>query len=200
MGSTPPRKVTNPLGLAVLAWLLKEPLHPYALGRRLRETGQDRRIKYNHGTLYLVFEQLERAGFVRVDAHEREGGRPERAIYAITDAGRAEFREWLCALVAEPRDEFPQFLVALSFISLLPPPDAVELLAERRATLERTADETRGALRQAQAAGHPWVFLVEEEFAVRMFEVEIRFVTDLVGRLSDPDYIKAWQETVGSWI
>ena len=36
------RKVSNPLALAVLAWLLMGPMHPYELGRRLQETGQDK--------------------------------------------------------------------------------------------------------------------------------------------------------------
>ena len=103
------KKLTNPLGLAMLAWLMKEPMHPYALGQRLQQTGQDRRLKYNRVTLYLVIEQLERAGLVEVQAVERPGPRPERAIYAITDAGRAEFQRWLADLLATPRSEFPQF-------------------------------------------------------------------------------------------
>jgi DNA-binding PadR family transcriptional regulator len=193
------RKVANPLGLAVLAWLLKEPMHPYELGRRLKETGQDRWIKYNNGTLYLVVEQLERAGFIRVHSRERAGARPERVVYAITETGRAEFRGWLRALVAQPRHEFPQFLVALSFIGLLAPSDGVELLGERLAALTQVAEKTRAALSEAQAAGHPWVFLIEEELAVEMLETEIRFVTELVERLSDPGYVTAWSETVGSW-
>ena len=42
------RKVSNPLALAVMAWLLTAPMHPYELGRRLRETGKDRNIKTQH--------------------------------------------------------------------------------------------------------------------------------------------------------
>ena len=39
------RKVANPLALAVLAYLLAEPMHPYELGRRLKQHGKDRNIK-----------------------------------------------------------------------------------------------------------------------------------------------------------
>jgi len=194
------RKLTNPLGLAVLAWLMKEPMHPYALGRRLQKTGQDRRIKYNRGTLYLVIEQLARAGFVEVQAVERPGSRPERAIYAITDAGRAEFHRWLSDLLATPRSEFPQILVALSFVALVPPGEAVELLTRRLGQLASSAEETASALREAREAGHPWVFLVEEELAAELLEIEIRFVIGLIERLGDPGYVDAWQQAVGGWL
>src|SRR5579875_2143051 len=180
------KKLTNPLGLAVLAWLMKEPMHPHALGQRLQQTGQDRRIKYNRGTLYAVIEQLARAGLVEVQAVERPGARPERAVYVITDAGREEFRRWLAELLATPRSEFPQFLVALSFVALVPPGEAVELLTRRLGQLESSAEETASALREAREAGHPWVFLVEEELAAELLEVEIRFVTGLVERLGAP--------------
>lgn len=191
---------TNPLGLAVLAWLMREPMHPYALGQRLQQTGQDRRIKYNRGTLYSVIEQLARAGLVEVQTVERPGARPERAIYAITDAGRAEFRRWLAELLATPRSEFPQFLVALSFVALVPPVEAVELLARRLAQLESSAEVTASTLQGAREAGHPWVFLVEEELAAELLAAEIRFVTGLIERLGDPVYVDAWQQAVGGWL
>ena len=57
------RKVANPLALAVLAWLMTGPMHPYELGRRLQETGMDRSVKFNRGSLYMVVEQLRKAGF-----------------------------------------------------------------------------------------------------------------------------------------
>jgi len=45
------RKVGNLLALAVLSYLTRQPMHPYELGRTLREHGDARSIKYNHGSL-----------------------------------------------------------------------------------------------------------------------------------------------------
>ena len=60
----PKRRVANPLALAVMAELTTGPKHPYDMARRFKQTGKDRHIKYNHGSLYMVVEQLKKAGFI----------------------------------------------------------------------------------------------------------------------------------------
>ena len=122
----PKRKVSNLLALAVLSNLSQQPMHPYELGRNLREHGDDRSIKFNHGSLYMVVGQLAKAGLVTEQETSRGGQRPERTVYAITDAGRAELRDWLAELVGQPRHEFPAFVAALSLISALPPGEVIE--------------------------------------------------------------------------
>ncbi|MDX6428839.1 MAG: hypothetical protein QOE54_1205, partial [Streptosporangiaceae bacterium] len=95
------RKVANPLALAVLAFLLMEPMHPYELGRRLQETDKDRSFKYNRGSLYMVVKQLRKAGFIIEQETVRDTQRPERTVYALTGEGRQELHDWLCDLVAQ---------------------------------------------------------------------------------------------------
>ncbi len=84
------RKVANPLALAVLAELVTGPMHPYEMGRRLKDTGQDKHIKYTRSSLYMVVEQLGKAGFVAEQETVRDTPRPERTVYALTLDGRAE--------------------------------------------------------------------------------------------------------------
>jgi len=138
------RKVGNLLALAVLSYLTQKPMHPYELGRTLREHGDARSIKFNHGSLYMVVHQLEKAGYVVEQETTRAGGRPERTVYAITDAGRKEHQDWLRELVEMPQHEFPQFVAALAFIAALPPEDAVELLGRRLRRLATQRSEIRG--------------------------------------------------------
>src|ERR1700730_3849317 len=113
---TKKRKVGNLLALAVLSYLVQRPMHPYELGRTLRENGDERSIKFTHGSLYMVGGQLARAGFITEQETNREGLRPERTVYALTDAGRDELRDWLRDLVSEPEHEYPNFVAALSLI------------------------------------------------------------------------------------
>lgn len=47
-------------------------------------------------------------------AHDREGGRPERTIYAVTDAGIAAVRDWVSQTLAETQQEYPRYPVALA--------------------------------------------------------------------------------------
>src|SRR6478752_8763923 len=168
------RKVANPLALAVLAWLMTGPMHPYELGRRLQETGMDRSVKFNRGSLYMVVEQLRKAGFVAEQETVRDSQRPERTVYALTDEGRHEFYDWMRELVAQPRHEYPQFGVALSLLSVLSPADSVELLTQRSTALAEEADEIRAVVQSALDDGVRWVFLVEDEYRLTVLEAERR--------------------------
>ncbi|MET8339461.1 PadR family transcriptional regulator [Streptosporangium canum] len=192
------RKVTNPLALAVLAELLVESMHPYEMGRRLKENGKDRSFKYNRGSLYMVVEQLRKAGFIIEQETVRDTQRPERTVYALTDDGRHEFYDWMRELVAQPRHEYPQFGVALSLLSVLSPADSVELLTQRSTALAEEADEIRAVVQSALDDGVRWVFLVEDEYRLTVLEAERRFVAGLIESLKQPDYIRAWQEIFGS--
>lgn len=191
------RKVPNPLALAALAWLLTEPMHPYELGRRLEESGKDRYIKYNRSSLYMVIEQLGRAGFIREHETVRDGQRPPRTVYAITDAGRQEFSDWIQSLLAHPRDEYPHFTVALSLMSLLDPADAVELLRNRLTALADKAEAIRKERQEALDSDVHWVFLIEEQYTVTVIEAEAAFVRGLIESLLDPAYVKTWHDSMG---
>ncbi|MQY09534.1 PadR family transcriptional regulator [Actinomadura macrotermitis] len=192
------RKVANPLALAVLAELLVEAMHPYEIGRRLQEHGNDRTLKYTRGSLYMVVEQLERAGFVVEQETVRDTQRPERTVYALTEAGRVELYDWLRELVARPRNEYPQFGVALSLISVLPPAEAAALLGERLARLDEQIGEIRETVRKATDDGVMWIFLVEDEYELAVLEAEHRFVTGLAASLREPGYVQAWEQVMGS--
>ena len=116
------RSRANPLALAVLGLLSEQPMHPY-------------------GSLYGVVEGLEKRGLVTAVETRQEGRRPQRTVYAITEAGKVEMNEWLAELVSVPVKEYPQFEAALSFLPGLPPDEAVPLLDLRCQALEVQLDQ-----------------------------------------------------------
>ena len=122
------RRVSNPLALAVLGLLTERPMHPYEMSNTLRERAKEESIKLNYGSLYSVVESLQRHQLIEVQETIREGRRPERTIYAITDAGRTEFVDWLSDLLAIPVKEYTQFEAALSLMPGLPPDEVLRLL------------------------------------------------------------------------
>ncbi|MGF6883227.1 DNA-binding PadR family transcriptional regulator [Nocardia sp. GAS34] len=189
------RTVTNPLALVVMAWLLTGPAHPYELSRRLEETRADRHVKYTRGSLYMVIGQLTRAGFIAEQGTVRDSRWPERTVYALTDAGRAEYVAWMRTLLAHPENEYPRFGVALSLLAGLPPAEAAELLATRRDALAATLAELRAEGDAARAGGLSWIFLVEDDYQVAQLETEHTFVSRLIESLSDPAYQTLWQQT-----
>jgi len=97
-----PNNRSNPLALAVLSCLYERPMHPYEVAQTLRHRAKHESIKLNYGSLYNVVEGLEKRGFIRVTETVREGRRPERTIYEITETGSREFIDWLSALITTP--------------------------------------------------------------------------------------------------
>jgi DNA-binding PadR family transcriptional regulator len=180
------RKVGNLLALAVLSYLSKAPMHPYELSRTLRDNDDVRSIKFNHGSLYMVVGQLAKAGFIAEQETTRAGQRPERTVYALTDAGRRELHDWLRELVGEPRHEYPHFVAALSLIAALSPGEVVELLRMRLRRLAEQSTEIRTLIDSTVAAGvHP-LFLVEEEYRLALLEAESSFVERFIERITRP--------------
>ncbi|MEU1727562.1 PadR family transcriptional regulator [Actinomadura sp. ATCC 39365] len=192
------RKVANPLALAVLAFLLVEPMHPYELGRRLQETDKDKSFKYNRGSLYMVVKQLAKAGFIVERETVRDTERPERTLYELTGEGRAELYDWLRELVSTPQEDYPHFGVALSLISVLDPAEAVGLLERRAAAMTAQRAELARTADAARAGGVAWVFLVEDDYRLAVLDAELAFVARLIESLSAPDYARTWHEMFGS--
>ena len=194
------RKVRNLLGLAVLSYLTQGPMHPYQLGRSLRDNDDVRSIRFNHGSLYMVVGQLAKAGFIVEQETVRDGQRPERTPYALTDAGRAELHDWLGELIEEPRHEFPHFVAALSLIAALPPDEVVELLRSRLRMLAEQRAETRELIDGAVANGvHP-LFLIEEEYRLTLLDAESSFVERFIEQITNPEtgWAPQWAEFHGA--
>ena len=181
------RKVGNPLALAVLSYLTMKPMHPYELSRTLRDNGDARSIKFNHGSLYMVVQQLAKAGYVAEQETSREGQRPERTIYAITDAGRREVHDWLSELIGQPEHEYPHFVAALSLVAALPPSEVVPLLRERLDALAVQRAEIQGMIDSSLSQGVPELFLVEEEYRLAMLDAEVSFVERFIAQITDPE-------------
>ena len=192
--NTHARKVANPLGLAVLAFLAMGPMHPYELGRRLTETGKDRNIKFNRGSLYMVVQQLRKAGFVQEHEVVRDSQRPEHTVYALTPLGRNELHDWMRELLARPQAEIPQFGVALSLLAVLTPAEAAGLLAQRLAALDAGIGEIEDVMRGAADQGVASIFLIEEESRKDLVRAERDFVERLIESLNRPDSVQAWQD------
>src|SRR5713101_3721329 len=126
----------TPLALAVMNLLMERPMHPYEMKLKIRQRGHHRVIRLAGGSIYDIVERLEEGGFITSQAPSREGRRPERTVYAITETGREEITAWLRELLAQPVNEYPQFAAALAFFAELDKEEVVRLLQVRATMLE----------------------------------------------------------------
>ncbi|MFD8030215.1 PadR family transcriptional regulator [Streptomyces sp. NPDC059717] len=187
--TTPTR--SSPLALTVLALLHFQPLHPYGIQRLIKQWGKDQVVNVGQrASLYRTIDRLLATGLVTVRETGRDQQYPERTVYELTDAGRSTMSVWLKEMLAAPKQEFPQFPAALSFVLMLAPEEALDVLEQRAATLAQTLEaHDKSLAEQTEVHGLPRVTTLEEEYLRAMTAAEldwIRAVTDDLssGRLS----------------
>jgi DNA-binding PadR family transcriptional regulator len=177
----------SPLALAVLALLFERPMHPYEMAATMRERHKEESIKLRYGSLYSVVETLQRDGLIEPQETSRDGRRPERTVYTLTDAGGAELIAWMNDLLRHPVKEYPQFMAALSLLPVLPPAIVETRLHERLQHLDLAIQTRRGAVDGVLRSGLPPLFLIESEYELALMEAERDFVRQLVARIAkDP--------------
>ncbi|MCI0685888.1 MAG: PadR family transcriptional regulator [Sporichthyaceae bacterium] len=178
------RKVNNLLALAVLSSLFERPMHPYEMVSVLKERGKDQSMKINWGSLYTVVQNLEKHGFIEATSTTRQGRRPERTVYELTEAGRDELLDWMRELVGVPDREYPKFEAALSVLGVLGPDEAIDLLQQRLRHLDRLITAECATLDHLSQE-LPRLFLIEAEYALDMRRAEATWVRALLADLAD---------------
>jgi DNA-binding PadR family transcriptional regulator len=176
------RKVGNLLGLQLLAMLVERPMHPYEMATELRDRGKEQDLKIQWGSLYTVVQNLEKHGFIEAAETTREGRRPERTVYQLTQAGRDEAADWLREIIGVPEREYPRLRTALSVLGVLPPDEVVDLVEARLAVLDEQLAKDRADLVKWQETV-PRIFLIESEYSLALEQAEAGWLRGLLAEL-----------------
>jgi DNA-binding PadR family transcriptional regulator len=173
------------MALAVLELLGEGPKHPYEIGQLMHERGIDRAVHTKGASIYDTVERLVRAGFIEPVETNREGRRPERTIYRLTQAGADELRSWLRQLLEEPTREYPQFGAALMFLGAVGrKEDAIKVL-ERRAAAFEADIAAADAVIAAVPPEVPPLFVIEEDYGQAMRRAELVWLRRIIAELKD---------------
>ena len=173
----------SPLGLAVLGLLQVGPLHPYGIQRLIKLWGKEQVVNVGQrANLYRMINRLHEAGLIVVRQTERDQQFPERTVYELTDEGRRTSREWLTSMLSTPRNEFPEFPAALSFVMGLSPEESLAVLEERAEALREHVARFERDLAE-QAATLPRVTLLESEYLRAVTDAELRWVDGVMDDL-----------------
>jgi DNA-binding PadR family transcriptional regulator len=89
--------------------------HPYEMRQKMKERHMLHYIKMQEGSLYYAINQLTKSGDVEPVKTEKEGGRPDRTVYKITESGKALFQDMLVDQLAGKAAMFHPMYAALPF-------------------------------------------------------------------------------------
>lgn len=178
----------TPLGVMVLALLREDDMHPYEMIRLMRQRHDDRIVPITNGTVYHTVSRLEKHGLLAEVGVDREGNRPERTTYTLTDAGDAAVEDWV-------RRELPvlnrpvEFRVALAEAHNLSREETLALLRLRLAALAEARDLHRAGPAKARAHGTLDQYLVEVDREAALLEADHDWLAAFLDRLAHPDFV-----------
>lgn len=138
--------------LLLLGVLMRRPSHGYEIAEFFADPAMDHWVVVAKTSLYYSLGRLNREGLVNCHA-ERQGGRPQRSVYTITDLGRRTFYDGLQQALREPLYSVDPLDVALFFSEHLATDVLIPLLRERRAGLDLAHARIEGALAAARIEG-----------------------------------------------
>ncbi|MFI7537110.1 PadR family transcriptional regulator [Streptosporangium sp. NPDC049376] len=182
------------VGLTVLALLSVRPGHPYELHRMILDTHKD----YVTGlprSLYHAIDRLAGEELIVPAETSRQGRRPERTVYRLTEEGRAELTTRLRRLLEEPGPDTRTLNAALSLIGGLSAREAERALLTRAAALESAVFACDAYLRNLRESGLPPVLTLELECERALRGAELDWVRGVLERLASGEL--AWPDHTG---
>ena len=185
----PPAPLTPP-GIAILALLWRQPMHPYEMRHRIRVQEIDRVMKVTHGTLYSTVDRLAAAGLIQPVETSREGRRPERTVYEITGLGRDQLVDALRDGLMRSAPDYPGLAMAVVFAQLLDPDEVAELLERRSIEAEAQLTGMNAAVDAAlkqrpQGYQLSRINLLETEYLVALKRAEVDWLRAVVADIRE---------------
>ncbi len=167
-------------GHVLLGLLVRGQQHGYDL-KRERDLHFPETKPMAYGQIYAALDRLHRQGLIEPIAVQREGG-PDRTVYAITPAGRAELTAWLDT-VEIPFAHVANPLATKVTVALLATDTerASDYLRRQRAShLERMRHYTR-VKTKPDAAIHE---VLAADYAVAHLDADLRWMDTALERVA----------------
>lgn len=164
----------TPLGIAVLELLHEKPMHPYEMAQLMRERYVDTRVNVKAGSLYHTVERLQGNGFIEIVDTQRDGRRPERTVYGMTQAGQDAFNQRGRELLGDLAQEYPAYLSGLAVIDELGQEASVIELEHRITRLRAAVAADQIVLQRVAEDKTPEIYWLDWRYTCdrRVFELE----------------------------
>ena len=173
--------MVSTLATMVLGLLAEGERHGYDLMREMDARGMLRWTRVSKVGVYKALARLEGEGSL-TSWTERQGGLPERRVYAITAAGEEKLKDLVYAICASREPLRLDAAIGLAFLDRLEPREAVDALQQRREFLvsqARRLARERAILREL-ADDMYLDILAREQSAYRE---EMRWLNGIIARI-----------------
>ncbi|WP_336708569.1 PadR family transcriptional regulator [Oerskovia sp. USHLN155] len=177
------RKELSAAALLLLGLLHERPMHPYQVHQTLKQRGDDRLASITPGSVYHSMDRLASDGLVEAVGTDRDGNRPQRTTYRLTDTGREAFAARTALLLGEPRQEHPGFPLALSQAHAIDRSGAVAALRARRAAMAEELTAWSRRYDVVRSHGLPRRLLLDVEYDLHRIESELAWLDGLLAEL-----------------
>ncbi|MGB3329430.1 MAG: PadR family transcriptional regulator [Thermomicrobiales bacterium] len=159
------------------------PMHGHQIRREAHLNRTETWSNVKPGSLYGALQRMEKDGLIEVVRTEQEGNRPERTVYAITDAGRAEFASLRDAIMRDARLRPDPVDLAIQFLD--------DDLSVEEATLDmrlrlRDLEDQRAAWHSARQSADPYLNDLDRivfEHSFRRIDLEIQWHREVLDQL-----------------
>jgi DNA-binding PadR family transcriptional regulator len=170
----------SPLAMAVLELLIEKPMHPYEMAQELRARHLEAKANIKPGSLYHAVERLATHGHIEIVDTQREGRRPERTVYGVTEAGRDAFHERAKEMVATVVPDYPEYASGLSALNELDREEALAELRTRALTLQAATAADRVITESLLTKGLPAVYWLDMRFVADRRAFELAWTNQLI--------------------
>jgi DNA-binding PadR family transcriptional regulator len=184
----------RPLAMVVLELLHESPMHPYEIQQKIRERQLGRLTKVTVGSLYHAVEKLEKDHFIEVVETSRDGRRPERTTYQLTELGLDTFREEVLTNVSEITTEYPRFAMAAQHLHTVNREEAITELRRRAHALKAELAVTDVMIAELTMQDLEPMFWIDYDYTRAMRQAELDWVERLIDQLTNGDL--RWPEAV----
>ncbi|GFR39346.1 hypothetical protein PRECH8_26420 [Insulibacter thermoxylanivorax] len=166
--------------LIILALLRSRPMHGYEIQQAIQLSRMDEWTNLLSGSIYYSLNKLEQEGYIRTEAEERTGARL-RKIYAITDRGEERFKELVReSLGLAPHSVKSDFAVGLNWIEAIPKEEALAILEDNLANLEKTLQNWQYGKEVKSEYGLTPYAVAAFDNAMAILEQDIKFVKQIM--------------------
>ena len=163
--------------LILLGILLGEKTHGYRLAEYVRHA-MSFYTDIKKSKVYYTLGKLEKDGYVEQET-EREGKRPERRVYQITEQGTTYFLQLLRNNLGGFARTYFNDDIGIAFMDRLPKGEVRELLKKKR----EMTDSTIQQLREVPDHGGNWRYLIAHDVA--HLETDLTWIDGMLNDLEN---------------